>query len=140
MPIVRGWSVAVTLAVLLCAVPRAGEASLIGDSVTCVDLDSITCTSGTATVGPGPEFTLLASGGSFGALSVDIAASTITLRDLDNTFLGTGGGDFATFGDLDSSAGDVVGASVVTSDIFGLDNSSLSITAHSIVIDLTDTA
>lgn len=74
---VRGLSVTLaTLVLLLGGVPRAAEASLIGDSVTCSGSLS-SCSPPTATVGAGSEFRVdIGADPFFGA---DLAASSITL-------------------------------------------------------------
>jgi hypothetical protein len=43
-----------------------------------------------------------------------------------------------TFGDLDSSAGDISGVSVVTFGVSGIEASDLSFTAHSVTIDVSN--
>ena len=67
------------LMLLLGAVPRAAEASLIGDSVTCATTAApeIDCAPATATVGSGAEFTIAVL--SDDVFSVDVAASSITV-------------------------------------------------------------
>jgi hypothetical protein len=103
------------LVILLGGVPRAAEASLIGDSVTCSSAtDSFECTpSPTATVGAGSEFVLTIF--FTPQFSIDLAASSITLTFLPQAADSFGGEFPATFGDLDSSAGDIVGVGLVTS-------------------------
>lgn len=134
--LVRGLSVSLAaLVVLLGAVPRAAEASLIGDSVTCT-AGNLTCTPTTAIVGGGTEFVLSQIGGLF---SVDVAASSITLGNIAEVGLqvDNGVGFFPSFGDLDSSLGDLVGVSVTTSaGVIGIDASDLSFTADSVTIAL----
>lgn len=126
---------------LLCSVPRAVEASLIGDSATCTGPSGLVCDPPTATVGAGPEFSLW-----FGTpgrpnsvidFSVDVAASSITLTVVlpGGVNLGLQSGT-TTFGSLDSSAGDIVGVNLVTSRVSGVDLSDLSFTAHSVSLDI----
>jgi hypothetical protein len=131
--IVRGLVTAVVaLAALLSSLP-AVEASLISDSVTCLG-NGYTCSVPTATVVAGPEFVLDFAGEV--RFSVDVAAASITLEAIN--FFATGTEFNVTFGDLDSSAGDIVGVSVVTSGASGIDASDLSFTAHSVGLNLND--
>jgi hypothetical protein len=68
---------------LLCSAPRAVEASLLGDSVTCARPPGLICAPPTATVGAGTEFFLWFGnpGGPNSTIdfSIDVAASSITL-------------------------------------------------------------
>ena len=77
----------------------------------------------------GPPFTLP-------LLTVDLAASSITLAPF--TAINFGPGVAATFGDLDSSLGDIVGVNVTTSGLSGIDASDLAFTAQSVTIDLSN--
>ena len=126
---------------LLCSVPRAVEASLVGDSVTCTGPSGLVCDPPTATVGAGPEFSLWfgtpGRPNSFIDFSVDVDASSITLTVVlpGGVNLGLQSGT-TTFGSLDSSAGDIVGASLLTSGLSGIDTSDLSFTAHSVSLDI----
>lgn len=152
--LVRGLAVSVAALVVLLDVPRAAEASLIGDSVTCstvqIPFQLFHCFSPTATVtaGPAPEFIVGFPLTNELTFSVDVAAASITVEALGN--LGSLGEEWTMiFGDLDSSAGDIVGVGLVTSGgVVGLDASDVSFTAHSVTInpnhtdlwDLGDTA
>ena len=134
---VRRLSVSLAFVILLGAVPLAAEASLVGDSVTCT-AGNLTCSPTTAIVGGGggTEFILSQIGGLF---SVDVAASSITLGNIAEVGLqvDNGVGFFPSFGDLDSSLGDLVGVSVTTSaGVIGIDASDLSFTADSVTIAL----
>jgi hypothetical protein len=123
--------VQVAMFILLCGAPGAVEASLIGDSVTC-SASVLTCTPATATAGAVPTFDLS------GLLSVNVDASFISLGNQqtpDPLILAVAA---VTFGDLDSSAGDIVDVSVATvGAIPGIDESDVSFTAHSVTIDLS---
>ena len=127
------------LMLLLGAAPRAAEASLIGDSVTCATTTApqFNCAPATATVGSGAEFTLSVPFQDF--FSVDVAASSITdafAIPPDSTLTLENFG-LLTFGSLDSSLGDVVGVSLTTTGLItGIDASDLSFTAHSVTLDL----
>jgi hypothetical protein len=136
--LVRGMTAAVAaLVVLLNGMARA-DASLVGDSVTCEG--DFTCSPSTATVGAGSEFGLSFLGTQ--SFSVDVEASSITLtfsEPVANSF----GGFVTTFGDLDSSAGDIVGFQLVTGGELveqTLFASAVSFTAHSVSINLDGSA
>jgi hypothetical protein len=142
--IVRGLAVSVAaLAILLPGAPRAAEASLIGDSVTCTYSSPLlqlkTCLSPTAIVGAGVEFEVgnIFEGNPSSDFTVDLAASSITLT---TTTLGGHGfgsaGLHAVFGDLDSSLGDIVDVSVSVNGAFGIDASDVGFTADSVTINL----
>jgi hypothetical protein len=138
MRLVRGMTAVVAaLVVLLNGMARA-DASLVGDSVTCEG--DFTCSPSTATVGAGSEFILSFFGED--EFSVDVDASSITLTFLPeeaNSF----GGFVQTLGDLDSSAGNIVGVQLVTvgelveQTLFA---SAVSFTAHSVSINLDGSA
>jgi hypothetical protein len=124
----------------------AADASLVNDSVTCTEtiggVDA--CSTAAATVtDPGiPEFTLNLF---FGQpdFTVDLKASSITLAIIDvptTVSIIFPAGQTLILGDLDSSAGDIVGRSLSTSGgLSGLTLSDISFTAHSVVIDLGGT-
>ena len=123
------------LVLLLGAVPRAAEASLIGDPVTCEWNESnLDCNPAGATVGAGPEFDGRATG--FAILTADVAAASITLTNPQPTVLTLDTPTPMIFGDLDSSAGDIVGVSIAAlSGVIGIDTGDLSFTAHSVSIN-----
>jgi len=108
---------------------------------TCSSPLGLVCDPTTATVGAGTEFALWFGnpGGPNSVIDflVDVAASSITL-----TVALPGGLNLGlltsttTFGSLDSSAGDIVGVSLATSSVAGVDSSDLSFTAHSVSIDI----
>ena len=124
---------------LLSGVPRTSEASLIGDPATCAvthALNVVTCVPASATVGSGSEFIFPSIVGDL--FSVDVAASSITLAFLPFDF-GIGFRPdlvfLATFGDLGSSLGALVGVSMATFGLVeNLDASHLSFTADSVTI------
>jgi len=134
--ILRGLLVPVALFALVYSAPRFAEASLVGDSVTCAGT-FLACSSGTATVAPGPEFLLDVSGSVL--FSADLEASSITLTALLPVNLLAFFASNATFGDLDSSAGDIVGVSVTTAGgVTGIVASDVTFTADSVFIDTRD--
>ena len=135
-------TMATALVFILGAPLGAAEASLVGDSVTC-SASVIACSvPNVATVtDAGIEFGLLP--GAVPVFTVDLKASSITLAFIDfdgENLLPVAPGVTMTLGDLDSSAGDIVGVSLATSGaVTNLALSDISFTAHSVVIDLGGT-
>ena len=131
----------VGLAVLAMAAPA--QASLLGQTITCVDT-FFTCTPASATViEPGLEFHLATPAG-FNIIEVDIGDMSVRMT----LPAAVGGGGFTTpsqltLGDLiwsnDLSATITGIANLTISNIAGLDAGDITTFANSVVIDYQDT-
>ncbi|WP_245306199.1 VPLPA-CTERM sorting domain-containing protein [Roseovarius aestuariivivens] len=122
------------------AASGAQAATLQGDTVSCgiVSTGPWSCSTSTALVGMGSEFTLQFFGNDL--FSVDIAASSIRL-DFVSGSLGAGAGELLTFSDLDfTPASNIVGiGNFQTTALFGVQASDVSFTADSVSFDFNGT-
>jgi hypothetical protein len=117
----------------------AVQASLIGDTVTCSYTGSFSCSTPTAVVAPPPEFALRS--GTLETFLVDIDSASIDIRLAPSTFrLGLSAGiQLLTLGDLDSTAGHIVGiTNFTTAGTSGIDASDVTFTANSVNFDFSN--
>lgn len=123
------------------ALPMSANASLIGDTITCAQTgagSTFTCSSSTAVVGAGPEFSIgLAPERDEMLINAD--ANSITLSSLQSLNLSQ---TILTIGDLDwvGSPGAYITGVSLLDNVTGLSGSDISFTADSVTFDLRGTS
>ena len=137
-------TIRVVLAGAVVIFSSAAQASLIGDTASCnfnSATNSLICSTPTAVVGPGSEFTLNLVPGGTPRFDINIGASSIGIGLL--------GGGITTFGSAtqiltlasldDDSGGDIVGiANFAPTGTTGVTASDVSFTAHSVSFNFSN--
>ena len=126
------------IAVLVVAQPATAEASLIGDTVNCsTTAPWFGCQPASAVVGAGVEFELMLYGSS-PYFDVDLGASSILIDVQPFKSVSFGSGPTLTFSSLFGPNEFITGFSLATT-VTGLTASDITVTGHSVAIDLTST-
>ncbi len=133
-------SLVAVLSGLVMAAPAS--AGLVGDSVSCsiVPTPFWVCSSPTAVVGAGVEFTLIVPASSDFGLDVDLGDSSIRIGSNRSNTFGLGAGELLTLGSLDAGAPILGITNLMVSGVSVLSLASITTTADSVTINLNSGA